>query len=203
MLLLCTATGMRRGGRRSGEGGVKEGGRRRGKIKAVMSVRPTAIQYKCDRAELSLHSAAAADALSHTHTPYTKTHTLSHRPTSHIHHTTLTEAPALPVQGDATGRQPLSKSSLSLSLCLLLHLSFCSLSHFIYLSHSPLSLWSDHCFLTLRDFSNFSLSMLCTYLSLHSLSLSLSNPSLICMLAESQSCILCLYVCVCVWSAIC
>lgn len=135
-----------------------------------MSVRPTAIQYKCIRAELSLHTTAADTHI--------QGHTLFHSLTSHtliIPHSQRSSEQCWEMQpAGSHWVSPLSLLSglfLSFFLCLsLLWLPFYGPSEFIYLSHSPLSLWNAQCFLTLRDFTNFSLSMPCTYLSLLSLS---------------------------------
>ena len=86
-------------------------------MNAVKSVRPTAIQYKCSRAELSLHTTAADTHI--------QGHALTLAHVTHTHHTTLTEELGA-VLGDATGWQPLSKSTfprlpglfLSFFLCL-------------------------------------------------------------------------------------
>ncbi|KAF1384329.1 hypothetical protein PFLUV_G00117200 [Perca fluviatilis] len=88
---------------REGESRKEEGK----KTNAVMSVRPTPIQYICSRLELSLHTTAADDCSDPTHT-----HT--HSSYTHTHHTTLTEALKLrTVLGDATGWQPLTTFSRS------------------------------------------------------------------------------------------
>lgn len=96
-----------------------------------MSVRPTPIHYKYSRAGLSLHT-TAADGWpdpTHTHT-HTKAHsyTLSRHTHSSFH--TLTEALKLrPALGDATGWQPLSKSTFP-PLCS----SFSSLPVFVVMA---------------------------------------------------------------------
>lgn len=142
-----------------------------------MSVRPTPIQYKCSRAGLSLHTAAADDWPDPTHT-HTQRHTLTHSHVTHTHHTTHSQRrwssdqrwEMLPAGSRWVSPLSLLCALLSL-LCLpLLWLPFCGpVWVHLSLNPSPLSPWNGQCFLRLRDFSNFSLSMPCTYLSLLSL----------------------------------
>lgn len=101
-------------------------------------------------------------------TPHKHTHTRSHVTHTHTHSSYHTHRGAESQTGDATGWQPLSKSTLSFLcslflsfffffLCLsLLWLPFYDPSEFIYLSHSPLSLWNSQCFLRGRLFKLFS-----------------------------------------------
>lgn len=94
-----------------------------------MSVRPTPIQYKCSRAGLSLHTAAADDWPDPTHT-HTKAHSYTLSRHTHSSYHTLTEALKLrPALGDATGWQSLSKSTFP-PLCS----SFSSLPAFVVIA---------------------------------------------------------------------
>lgn len=99
-------------------------------MNAVMSVRPTPIQYKCSRAGWAcIPLLLTTDQITHTHT-------FSH--VTHTHHATRREAlKAEQRYRDATGWQPLSKStfpplcsSFSLSVCCDCH-SAARLSSFI------------------------------------------------------------------------
>lgn len=171
-------------------------------MNAVMSLRPTPIQYKCSRAELSLHTTAADDC-----SDPTQTHT--HKGTLHSltsHTLIIPDSQRRWNSEQCWEMQPagshwvsplslLCPFSLSVCLCCDCH-STARLSSFI--SHTFLGRREmASVFSRLRDFSNFSLSMPCTYLSLLSLPAFLSflcmwaeaeaNPRPICTLAQSQA----------------
>lgn len=113
-------------------------------MNAVMSLRPTPVQYKCSGAGLSLHTV----------TLLLTTDLIQHKQSRHTQRASE-ELSKMLLAGNHWVSPP---PPLPVSVCCVLHPS-----NFIYLLCSPPSLWNGQCALRLRHFSNLSLSMPCTY----------------------------------------